>query len=466
MGMKILMGCVCIVPMMLIFYGIMYFEGKPKGNILFGVTLWPEAFENEKIKQMQRLYKKRLLLINIITIALFAAGCIPERESISMSIFMMLILGIIIAYFIPFAMANRQLASYKLSVNKTNGAPVSGEKIAVDIKAVANREPVMFKKTGLAGMIAGLVPFVLEIFMGTSSDMKGYNLLIVGVLSAVGVIMFCMLFVYSRMKTDIVSTDSAVNIQVTRVRNYQLSRMSVIFIWANTAFVFYVWIRMWADYIEVTEIVIVSFIYVLIVAVAAIVAQIKIRKAENKYKGEYISEADDDRYWLWGMVYYNKNDKSFMVNKRTGIGNTINMAKPAGKIMMAVVGIIVALSIIGSSVWMILLDFTPVSLNIEQGKLISSQMGDEYTISLNTITKAELIDELPDMSKRVGTGMDTLYKGSWREKDGTDCQVCVRINGGCYIKIETVSGRYYLNDEDESDTKSLYYQLTDYIENK
>ena len=62
MGMKILMGCVCIVPMMLIFYGIMYFEGKPKANILFGVTLWPEAFEDEKIKQMQRLYKKRSLL--------------------------------------------------------------------------------------------------------------------------------------------------------------------------------------------------------------------------------------------------------------------------------------------------------------------------------------------------------------------------------------------------------------------
>lgn len=38
------------------------------------------------------------------------------------------------------------------------------------------------------------------------------------------------------------------------------------------------------------------------------------------------SSYDDDKYWKWGMFYFNRNDPSFWVEKRMGIGMTINLA--------------------------------------------------------------------------------------------------------------------------------------------
>ncbi len=45
-------------------------------------------------------------------------------------------------------------------------------------------------------------------------------------------------------------------------------------------------------------------------------------------------ESDDDQYWKWGAIYYNSNDPSVFVEKRVGIGWTINMGTMQGKLYM------------------------------------------------------------------------------------------------------------------------------------
>lgn len=37
---------------------------------------------------------------------------------------------------------------------------------------------------------------------------------------------------------------------------------------------------------------------------------------------------DDDRFWLWGLVYFNRQDPSWFVPKRFGIGWTVNFGQP------------------------------------------------------------------------------------------------------------------------------------------
>ncbi|SDK27249.1 DUF1648 domain-containing protein [Sediminibacillus albus] len=44
-------------------------------------------------------------------------------------------------------------------------------------------------------------------------------------------------------------------------------------------------------------------------------------------KGEVI-DRDDDRYWKLGQIYYNKKDPALFLEKRFGIGWTINFARP------------------------------------------------------------------------------------------------------------------------------------------
>ncbi|MBI5116434.1 DUF1648 domain-containing protein [Candidatus Poribacteria bacterium] len=57
---------------------------------------------------------------------------------------------------------------------------------------------------------------------------------------------------------------------------------------------------------------------------------------------------NDDRYWRFGLFYYNPDDPALWVEKRFGVGSTPNMAHPHGKIIMA--GLIIlplALALIG-----------------------------------------------------------------------------------------------------------------------
>ena len=56
------------------------------------------------------------------------------------------------------------------------------------------------------------------------------------------------------------------------------------------------------------------------------------------------SPEDEESHWIWGSFYYNPNDPSLFIEKRYGIGWTINLGTLAGKIIM----IITLLCIIGS----------------------------------------------------------------------------------------------------------------------
>ena len=54
----------------------------------------------------------------------------------------------------------------------------------------------------------------------------------------------------------------------------------------------------------------------------------------------------DDKYWKMGAFYFNKNDPSMFVEKRFGIGYTLNFANPLAVIVMAGIVIVVIVGII------------------------------------------------------------------------------------------------------------------------
>lgn len=55
-----------------------------------------------------------------------------------------------------------------------------------------------------------------------------------------------------------------------------------------------------------------------------------------KDKTNYFVETDDEK-WIYGFIYYNKEDPSVMVEKRLGIGWSINMASPKGKFITFII---------------------------------------------------------------------------------------------------------------------------------
>ncbi|MEG2787585.1 MAG: DUF1648 domain-containing protein [Romboutsia sp.] len=62
---------------------------------------------------------------------------------------------------------------------------------------------------------------------------------------------------------------------------------------------------------------------------------IMLSNLKTKSKSTYIIESDDEK-WLYGFIYYNKEDPSFLVEKRFGAGWTFNMANKKSKLILSI----------------------------------------------------------------------------------------------------------------------------------
>jgi uncharacterized membrane protein len=58
------------------------------------------------------------------------------------------------------------------------------------------------------------------------------------------------------------------------------------------------------------------------------------RALERAESGPPVGDRSEDRFWKWGVFYYNPDDPSLWVEKRFGIGFTFNMARPVAKAVM------------------------------------------------------------------------------------------------------------------------------------
>ena len=63
-----------------------------------------------------------------------------------------------------------------------------------------------------------------------------------------------------------------------------------------------------------------------------------------------MANTDDDKYWKLGVFYFNPKDPAFLVEKRFGIGWTVNFGKPAGLLLIVgIIAVVVVALVIGYS---------------------------------------------------------------------------------------------------------------------
>lgn len=79
------------------------------------------------------------------------------------------------------------------------------------------------------------------------------------------------------------------------------------------------------------SIIIIGCIIPIFISVSLIYFYIMLSSLKSKDKNLYQMENDDEK-WIYGFIYYNKEDPQFLVEKRLGIGWNINMATTKGKV--------------------------------------------------------------------------------------------------------------------------------------
>ncbi|WP_301244813.1 DUF1648 domain-containing protein [Paenibacillus vandeheii] len=97
----------------------------------------------------------------------------------------------------------------------------------------------------------------------------------------------------------------------------------------------------------------ISFIFPVVIVLGAVMLSLtgrqgggEIRSHQKDRERSKEQPVNDDDYWKLGFIYFNANDPSFTVEKRYGIGWTINFARPLSWVLFLVLIAIVVISIV------------------------------------------------------------------------------------------------------------------------
>src|SRR5690606_38624665 len=78
-------------------------------------------------------------------------------------------------------------------------------------------------------------------------------------------------------------------------------------------------------------------LFIGIILIGTIVFALKVGKSDKEdfehKEDSNVTGYDDDAHWKGGLFYFNKNDPSIFVEKRFGVGWTLNFANPIGYII-------------------------------------------------------------------------------------------------------------------------------------
>lgn len=83
----------------------------------------------------------------------------------------------------------------------------------------------------------------------------------------------------------------------------------------------------------------VPFIFLLVVLFGTVIFAVKVGSSDKRKIAEVggkFTDYDEDEYWKGGLIYFNRNDPSIFVEKRFGVGWTINFANPIGYLIVIV----------------------------------------------------------------------------------------------------------------------------------
>lgn len=126
---------------------------------------------------------------------------------------------------------------------------------------------------------------------------------------------------------------------------------------------------------------------------------------------------DDDQYWRYG-IYINPKDPKIMVPDRIGMNLSINLGRPAGKIILAATGILTIAVLFFATVPMFINDFSSHAFQatIENKQIeLSAPLAKTRSIPFNQITAVSLIDDLPqERIRTMGAATDSYLTGEFK----------------------------------------------------
>ncbi len=434
-------ACLVLLPVM---YALNVNEAKFKKNIAVGVTFPRAGREDPEVLGLLKGFRREQL---IICLALAALGALCAALTWPEMRFCLLFLWVdllIVAEFVCTARWNGKLKAVK----KARGWTVPTVRTA---SVTAAAEPV--KRTSVwwfvAAAVVAAVPAVFD-----------RDLWVMYALDA-ALALACWAgdkYLY-RNRAEAVDENDAVTAALTRVRRRAWDRVWLLCAWMMAAIDVGVWVS--ARFFSGSQVLFwLTMALGLGLCVIAVALEFRVRHIQERLtaasgEGFYV---DEDDKWLWGQLYYDPNDSRVIVNNRTGVNTTVNLARPGGKAFMVLaLALLLALPVAG--LFFDAMCEAPLPLKVEEGVLLAESWGKDYALPLEDVADAELVDTLPKgMTRVMGTGADSILKGRFSTEWGS-ATLCLDPRTGPWLKVTMADGALYLLGGGESDTEAVYGEL-------
>lgn len=438
---------------------ILYFflrNAKNHNGWCFGASLSKEWKKDSEVEAIDVEYRKNLKKTMIVFAIAPFVTLLMKHMSILFTYWMIWILMVCFLPMYWYAKANKQIRVLKdkRGWNAQNKVSYTDLKIAT----LPRRVKLI---TFLPCMILSMLSIILSYALFEEAGYGAFRICV----WCFGLCTF--LFYLAAIWTDklnvsVICEDTDTNMNYARAKKTIWKNFWLICAWMNTVFTASITVSMFFRTNGIAWIIWGSGIYCLAIIGMTIWLLKKQFAINTAYEDKRTLDdaSDDDRYWYWGIVYYNPKDSRFMVENRMGTGTSVNLAKGSG-MAMYIFATLCLLIIPVSCVWMIMLDFTPISTKVEEDTIVCTHLSVEYEISLDEIENYTVITELPEMTKMSGNGMDNVLSGTYEiYREGT-FETFLNPQNDLFIKIITEDEMYYISGVDDSETQKIINELAE-----
>lgn len=335
-------------------------------SIAFGVSVPESEYESPFFKELRRRYLATCLIIG----GILAVGSTLANIWVSAKTTMWIHLATILVYLVftsvLYLMFYRKVRTYKQNSNweiKKTAAAV----LTPDINEKKNLNPLWFLTylVVIAGTIAAAfiqypsLPEQIPMHYNIAGQVDRYaaksmgKLLLLPLIQfLIGLLFFGIYIGISRSKRQSSGGDLKEGLKKD-LAFHRVMRNTLFFIGLMDLLLFstieFSMLMIFSQQITILA----PVVFLIVIFAMVIYLVIKVGQGGSRLKGGKSTTsrvAEDDSYWILGVFYFNKNDPSFFVEKRFGMGYTVNFGNPISWIaifaLLVLIGLLVILPII------------------------------------------------------------------------------------------------------------------------
>ncbi|MCR8659781.1 DUF5808 domain-containing protein [Paenibacillus endoradicis] len=429
---------------------------KYKNGMLFAVTLPPHAMEHEEIHRIQARFNKQFKKASLWMVISFVPFLLLYYLMTYQFIYFFVWISVFcIVLVIPFRRAFRDT----LALKRENEWFVGTKRVIQSDLRVA-----LLKNQQSASLWLFFIPFTIAIgtmLWAIAEDIEFIGMAFVGLIVTSLFLLISLLMRGSKGK--VYSENSEVNVALNQARRREISYLWIYMAIVENIHVIFIYLLLLNDNADMNGVWITMLVLFTVIPIGLIYytyRNIGTLEQEVLAQDGKVIYSDDDEYWANGFTYHNPNDRSILVPKRIGMGETINTATVVGKLTMwGTVGL-TAVLIIGVSFMLIRSELTSPVLTVtaDYNVQIDYPMY-SFDFNIADIEEITLVDEVPSGLKSNGESTNQYARGHFKLKEIGKTRLYIFKNNPPYIRVKLDDVYIFYNEKDPVLTKELFEQL-------